>query len=305
MCTAPVLSRARSLVALGCSALANVVGSGLLRIALPLAPVVPYLRAVLWSFLGIRQRESATAEQQRLRPLPLIATALALVVVFVLLLVALASSATAAEAVPDTLAQRALACTGCHGPQGRATPLGYLPRIAGKPAGYLAAQLRALRDGQRQQDAMARLLVHLGDDYLAELAGHFAALQLPYPAPAPTRGTEASRALGQRLVQQGDAARNIPACVGCHGTAMTGVEPAIPGLLGLPRDYLVAQLGAWRTGMRAAQKPDCMATLAQRLQPQDITAVADWLAAQPLPASTSAAPRPPSTWPMPCGSTAP
>ena len=86
---------------------------------------------------------------------------------------------------------------------------------------------------------------------------------------------------------------------------MTGVEPAVPGLLGLPRDYLVAQLGAWRTGMRAAQKPDCMATLAQRLQPQDITAVADWLAAQPLPASTSAAPRPPATWPMPCGSTAP
>jgi cytochrome c553 len=86
---------------------------------------------------------------------------------------------------------------------------------------------------------------------------------------------------------------------------MTGVEPAVPGLLGLPRDYLVAQLGAWRTGMRAAQKPDCMAMLAQRLQPQDITAVADWLAAQPLPAITSAAPRPPSTWPMPCGSAAP
>ncbi len=226
--------------------------------------------------------------------------------VIVLLLVALASSATSAQTVPDTLGQRALACTGCHGPQGRSTPLGYVPRIAGKPAGYLAAQLRAFRDGQRQHDGMARLLAQLGDDYLAELAGHFAALQVPHAAPAPAGGTPASRTLGRQLVQQGDAARRLPACTACHGTAMTGVEPAVPGLLGLPRDYLVAQLGAWRTGSRTARQPDCMAVLAQRLQPQDITAVADWLAAQPLPAGTSAAPAwPPFTWPMPCGSTAP
>ena len=267
--------------------------------------VVPYLRAVLWSFFGIRRGAHATAEQQQLRPLPLIATALVLVLVFVLLLVALASSAAAAETIPDTLSQRALACTGCHGPQGRSTPLGYVPRIAGKPAGYLAAQLRAFRDGQRQHDGMARLLVHLSDDYLAELAGHFAALTLPYPTPGPIQGTAATRMLGQRLVQQGDAGRKLPACITCHGAAMTGVEPGVPGLLGLPRDYLLAQLGAWRTGSRAARQPDCMAQLAQRLQPQDITAVADWLAAQPLPARTSATPRPPQDWPMPCGSTAP
>ncbi len=29
---------------------------------------------------------------------------------------------------------------------------------------------------------------------------------------------------------------------------MTGMEPAIPGLLGLHADYLSAQLGAWRYG---------------------------------------------------------
>ena len=30
-----------------------------------------------------------------------------------------------------------LACTGCHGAEGRAASDGYYPRIAGKPAGYL------------------------------------------------------------------------------------------------------------------------------------------------------------------------
>ena len=64
---------------------------------------------------------------------------------------------------------------------------------------------------------------------------------------------------------------------------MTGVAPSIPGLLGLPRDYLNAQLGAWRNGQRRAHAPDCMAQVAQRLTPEDIGAVSAWLAAQPVP----------------------
>ena len=38
--------------------------------------------------------------------------------------------------LPDvgSMASRVLACTACHGPEGRATPSGYFPRIAGKPA---------------------------------------------------------------------------------------------------------------------------------------------------------------------------
>ena len=50
-----------------------------------------------------------------------------------------AVGAALAREVPDTMAQRALACTGCHGPQGRSSPEGYVPRLAGKPAGYLLA----------------------------------------------------------------------------------------------------------------------------------------------------------------------
>jgi cytochrome c553 len=123
----------------------------------------------------------------------------AAVVVFVLLLVALASSAAAAEAVPDTLGQRALACTGCHRPQGRATPRGYLPRMAGEPAGYLAAQLRAFGDGQRPQDAMARLRAPLGDEYLAELATTSPPFRCPtlHPRPPGVRMPHARWASGR------------------------------------------------------------------------------------------------------------
>ncbi|MGH6638909.1 MAG: c-type cytochrome, partial [Polaromonas sp.] len=51
-----------------------------------------------------------------------------------------ASPAIAAAPFEDSIAQRTLACTACHGPQGRAAPDGYYPRLAGKPAGYLYNQ---------------------------------------------------------------------------------------------------------------------------------------------------------------------
>ena len=182
------------------------------------------------------------------------------------------------------MAQRLLACTGCHGKDGRAASDGYYPRIAGKPAGYLFRQLRAFRDGQRRYALMGNLLAPLDDAYLQDIAAHFATLELPYAAPPPSRADAATLRQGQTLAQQGDAARGIPACQACHGSALTGVGADVPGLLGLPVDYLNAQLGAWRTGARRAEAPDCMAQIAQRLSPQDVNALAHWLAAQPVPA---------------------
>jgi len=205
--------------------------------------------------------------------------------------------------VPATLAQRMMACTLCHGQEGRATNAGYFPRIAGKPADYLYHQLLHFRDGRRNNAGMSYLLDHLSDTYLRDIAGHFAGLDLPYPKPQPAAATPAELARGEALVRQGDPARELPACAACHGAALTGVNPAVPGLLGLPRDYLIGQLGAWQTGLRKAFAPDCMAHVAQRLQPVDIAAVASWLAAQPLPTNAHAAPPTREPLPLKCGLT--
>jgi cytochrome c553 len=94
----------------------------------------------------------------------------------------------------------------------------------------------------------------------------------------------------------------VPACAKCHGEALTGIAPNTPGLLGLPRDYLNSQLGAWRTGQRKAHAPDCMAQFAKRLAPDDLAAVTSWLAAQPLPANPRAASALPAPAPIECGS---
>jgi cytochrome c553 len=188
------------------------------------------------------------------------------------LLIPPAPPARATGPETDAMAARVAACTLCHGREGRATSAGYFPRIAGKPAGYLYQQLLAFRDGRRHNAAMAYLLAPLSDDYLREIAAHFAALDLPYPPPQAAAAPPAVLARGATLVREGDAARGLPACTACHGAAMTGLQPSMPGLLGLPRDYLIGQLGAWREGLRHAREPDCMAEIARRLAPEDVTA---------------------------------
>jgi cytochrome c553 len=112
------------------------------------------------------------------------------------------------------------------------------------------------------------------------------------------------RVRGEALALRGDAARDVPACANCHGTMLTGVNPDIPGLLGLSRDYIRAQLGAWRNGNLRSLPPDCMAEIARRLAPDDVEAVAAWLAAQPVPAGARPAAAPPRPLPMTCGSVA-
>lgn len=214
----------------------------------------------------------------------------------------LMSSAALAAAPQDTLSQRVLACTACHGQEGRAAPDGYHPRIAGKPAQYLFNQLVNFREGRRRYGPMVYMVDHLSDAYLREIADHFAAIDLPYPAPAPARDAPALLALGEALALKGDEARKLPACAACHGRALTGAAPAIPGLLGLPRDYLKGQLGAWANGQRRAHAPDCMADIARALTPQDVSAVAAWLSTRPVPVPAKAAESLPAPLPQECGS---
>ena len=202
----------------------------------------------------------------------------------------------------DSMAQRTAACTICHGAQGRAGPDGYYPRIAGKPAGYLYNQLLNFRDGRRHYGLMTRLLDPLSEPYLLEIAQHFAQLDLPYAQPPAPRATDAALERGRQLALQGDTGAKLPSCASCHGEALTGVQPNTPGLLGLSRDYLSAQLGAWRTGLRRAHAPDCMSQVARALPPEDLTAVATWLAAQPLPAQSRAVAQLAQPAPLECGS---
>lgn len=200
------------------------------------------------------------------------------------------------------MAARVEACTPCHGNQGEGTSDVYFPRLAGKPAGYLYNQLLAFKNGRRKYPPMNYLLEYLSDPYLQEMADYFAEQRPALPAAAPSDVSPQVLQQGQILAARGDPARQIPACGSCHGPGLTGMEPGIPGLLGLRPNYVSAQLGAWRYGTRTAKGPDCMQLVAARLTEADVTAVAAWLASRPAPANNAPAPKGAYVLPFACGS---
>jgi cytochrome c553 len=211
--------------------------------------------------------------------------------------------AAAPERVPDTMEARVAACIGCHGVQGRGVENVYFPRLAGKPAGYLYNQLVAFRDGRRKYVPMNYLLAYLPDAYLMRMAEHFAA-QDPPPLVQPRQDVPAALlGEGQRIVTQGIPGKKIPACQACHGSHLAGRAPGVPGLLGLRADYISAQLGAWRYGVRTALAPDCMQFVASSLSEPEVAAVSAYLASLPV---TDNRPAPPggARLPLACGSQA-
>jgi cytochrome c553 len=230
-----------------------------------------------------------------------------LVALFTVLLANATPGLAQGEDVPafkqvDSIEARVQGCVTCHGQSGQGTRNEYFPRIAGKPAGYLYNQLVAFRDGERRYAPMNYLVAYLPDAYLREIAEHFARQRPAFAAKESAPIEPALLARGRTLVTAGDASKQIPACVACHGLGLTGMEPGIPGLAGLRPTYIVAQLTRWRVGERHAMEPDCMKRVATRLTDADITAVAAWLSRQDAPQNSSPESSNLVRMPLACGS---
>ncbi|MDH5285800.1 MAG: c-type cytochrome, partial [Betaproteobacteria bacterium] len=59
---------------------------------------------------------------------------------------------------------------------------------------------------------------------------------------------------GQAIWRGGDTASGVPACSSCHGPSGAGIPKSYPRLAGQYADYTYAQLRAFKTGERAADK---------------------------------------------------
>ncbi len=270
--------------------------------------LIRVLRAVLWSFFGVRRGAAAAHDLEGAGTGALIGAGLLVAALLVGAIVTAVHFVTRNPPAPapaqppptspssarpgkvhspvrlsDTMEERMRPCTTCHGSATQATKDGFSPRIAGKPAGYLLNQLASFREGRRGYPPMIYLVQYMTDDYLREIADYFARLELPYPPPEPAALDPAALARARQIIEHGDAARDVPACVECHGANLAGAAPAIPALLGLPRQYIGAQLGAWRNGRLRSVAPDCMGEVARRLAGEDVPLLASWLAAQPVP----------------------
>ncbi|CBL45005.1 Cytochrome c, monohaem domain [gamma proteobacterium HdN1] len=197
-----------------------------------------------------------------------------------------ATAATSVKSVPDTLEQRLAACAECHGESGRGiAEHPKVPRLAGKPAGYLYKQLQAFKNGQSPNSAMAYVVRQLSPEYMQTIARYYASQQVPYTEQKLPKITEQELARGEELAKHGDPEHGVPACQRCHGNALTGVTPMIPGIINQPYDYTHAQLDLWRSNTRSIQSTHCMWVVATRMKQSDVKAVSAWLASQKPPAN--------------------
>ena len=201
----------------------------------------------------------------------------------------------------DSIAQRMQACATCHGEKGGGIASSAFPRLAGQPADYLSAQMRAFREGVRTYAPMNFLMSRQSDAYFAEIATWFSTQQ---PDP---RVIDARRAMpfdrnvadiGKQLTAQGRLDAGLPACAACHGEKLSGMLPATPAIAGLPRDFLIEQLGSWSNGTHRSPAPNCMARVASLMSGADIIAAATWLSLQ-QPEGPPA--RPTGKLPLECG----
>jgi cytochrome c553 len=141
-------------------------------------------------------------------------------------------------------------CAGCHGEQGvSASPAN--PSLAGQDAEYLAAAMRAYKDGSRSDETMKGLVASLDENAIKDMSAFYANQQPRQPSVRKPLSTEE---WAQR-------------CDRCHGLNGNSTDPRLPALAGQRLDYLEKVLNDYRT--RARKKSE-MTAMSDVLSEDDI-----------------------------------
>ena len=177
-------------------------------------------------------------------------------------------------------AAKSAVCSACHGPNGNSTNPEW-PRLAGQSAVYIAEQLRLFRTGVRDNPVMQPQAAALSDKDIDDLAVYFEA-QMPSGLEADPTYWQA----GAALYRRGDRARNVPACLACHGPVGRGnLAAGYPVLQAQQSVYVAKQLNDYASGARytgpnatqASRNGVMMFTIAKRLTPEEIRDVASYV----------------------------
>ena len=193
---------------------------------------------------------------------------------------ALAASTAPAPAKPAAAAATP-PCEACHGAHGEGMAAAHVPRIAGQSADYLKKQLDDYAAGTRDNPIMANFAKALSEQRRAKFAARYAAMSAPYLAQGKPPNT-VHLARGHQLAFQGDEAKRVQACNGCHGPEGVGVPHAAPYLAGQSAEFLASALKAFQDGTRKNDAGELMRSVAKRLDDADIAAVTGYFASVDL-----------------------
>ncbi len=173
---------------------------------------------------------------------------------------------------PEAGATKATVCTACHGANGNSVNPEW-PSLAGLGADYIAEQLKNFKEGKRVNPVMMPMASALSPADMDDIGAFFDSLT--------NTGLESDPSFweaGEKLYRGGDAARQIPACMACHGPTGRGNEPAkFPALRGQQSAYVVKQLNDYASGARTTGPNGVMQTIAKRLSPDDMRNLASYV----------------------------
>ena len=165
-------------------------------------------------------------------------------------------------------------CFLCHGMEGESSSPVF-PRLAGQHAAYMSKQLADFKSGKRKSDTMKGQVQELTPDDMKSLGMYFAGKM------AQVHETEDTllAGAGKFVFFRGNPTTGVPACSSCHGEKGHGT-PAMPRLAGQHPAYIESQLTQFHSRERTNDNA-VMQTVAAKLTPMEIKAVADFIGTMP------------------------
>jgi cytochrome c553 len=160
-------------------------------------------------------------------------------------------------------------CAACHGEKGLSQ--GQFPSLAGQSPYAIYKQLHDFRSGARVNPQMSAIAQTLAVEDLANVAAYYADASKEYAA------VGNRELLGEpeieKLANEGDSHRRLPACLACH-VNNAGGPIETPVITGQMQDYLLVQLNAFASGQRKNDVYGRMRDVSRKLTPREREALA-------------------------------
>jgi cytochrome c553 len=183
---------------------------------------------------------------------------------------------------------KAAVCGACHGMDGNSSDAQY-PKLAGQSEQYIVRQLTDFKSGKRQNPIMMGMATPLSEQDMHDIGAYFSS-----KTALPGVADQALVEHGQTLFRQGDAKRDIPACMACHSIDGRGNPGAMyPQLTSQHAQYIEATLKSWHDGTTWGDDAhsQIMPAIAKKLDADDIAALASYIeglhSAESQPATTT------------------
>jgi len=195
------------------------------------------------------------------------------VVIVAALFAAVPPATVFADGNAEAGAAKSAVCAACHGQNGHSVNPVW-PNLAGQHATYIFDQVKAIKTGEKRVNpTMQPIVASMSDEDIKDIAAYYASQT--------EGGLEADPSYwkpGEKIYRGGVQARNVPACIACHGPTGRGNAPGrYPALRAQHAEYTMKQLRDYKSGDRKTGPGNIMQTIAARLTEEEMRNLASYI----------------------------